>query len=391
MISSPIFVIDDSGISAPLYTDILSWVQDQYRAIYGVDIDLDPDTQDGQFLAILSLGFKQINDSAIATYNAYSPTFAQGTGLSSVVKINGIKRLVPSSSSVVVKLIGQDGTIVTNGLVSDNLNLNSQWLLPATVTIPNTGEIQVTAVSTTPGSVFANIGTITRILNPQPGWQSVTNLSAAIPGAPVESDAALRRRQAISTAGPAQSVRSGIEGAIANVIGVIRVKVYENDSNVTDSDGIPSHSISPVVEGGDIGQVANSIALRKTPGTSTYGTTSQLVTDARGLPSTINFFELALVPITITINLVALPGYSAAIGQLIVTQVMDFINSLPIGYDSYLSKLEAVTQLVGTDGLTYQITSVLQSRIGSPAAADIVIAFNEATDTSLILITLNVS
>jgi uncharacterized phage protein gp47/JayE len=391
MISSPIFVIDASGISAPLYTDILSWVQDQYRAIYGVDIDLDPDTQDGQFLAILSLGFKQINDSAIATYNAYSPTFAQGTGLSSVVKINGIKRLIPSSSTVIVKLVGQDGTIVTNGLVSDNLNLNSQWLLPPTVTIPNTGEIEVTAVSTTPGSISASIGTITRILNPQPGWQSVTNLSPAIPGSPVESDAALRRRQAISTAGPAQSIRSGIEGAIANVVGVIRVKVYENDSNITNSDGIPSHSISPVVEGGDIGQVASAIALRKTPGTSTYGTTSQLVTDARGLPSTINFFELALVPITITINLVALSGYSAAIGELIVTQVMDFINSLPIGYDSYLSKLEAVTQLVGSNGLTYQITSVLQSRVGPPAASDIIIAFNEAATTNLILIALNVS
>jgi uncharacterized phage protein gp47/JayE len=303
MITSPIFVINDAGISAPLYADILAWLQDQYRTIYGSDVDLDPDTQDGQFLAVISLAFNQINDSGIATYNAYSPTSAQGVGLSSVVKINGIKRLIPSSSSVVVKLIGQAGTIVTNGLVSDNLNLNSQWLLPETVVIPNTGEIEVTAISTILGSVSAGIGTITRILNPQPGWQSVTNLSAAIPGAPVESDAALRRRQAISTAGPAQSVRSGIEGAIANVIGVIRVKVYENDSNVTDSDGIPSHSISPVVEGGDIGQVANAIALRKTPGTGTYGTTSQLVTDARGLPSTINFFELALVPITITINL----------------------------------------------------------------------------------------
>jgi hypothetical protein len=70
---------------------------------------------------------------------------------------------------------------------------------------------------------------------------------------------------------------------------------------------------------------------------------------------------------------------------------MDFINSLPIGYDSYLSKLEAVTQLVGSNGLTYQITSVLQSRVGPPAASDIIIAFNEAATTDLTLIALNVS
>src|SRR4051794_209612 len=109
--------IDASGISAPTYAEILTSLQDSMRSIYGDDIYIEADSQDGQFLAILALAIKTANDASIDVYNSFRPGFAQGGGLSSVVKINGLKRLVPSNSSVVLTLIGQAGTIITNGFV----------------------------------------------------------------------------------------------------------------------------------------------------------------------------------------------------------------------------------------------------------------------------------
>lgn len=46
-------------------------------------------------------------------YNAFSPSTAQGAGLSSVVKINGIRRKTASYSTVDLRIVGQVGTIVT--------------------------------------------------------------------------------------------------------------------------------------------------------------------------------------------------------------------------------------------------------------------------------------
>ena len=92
MISTPVAVIDAAGITIPVYADILDYLQEQYRAIYGSDIDLDEDTQDGQWVAILAQALNDANMTIEQVYQSYSPTFAQGNGLSSVVKINGIRR-----------------------------------------------------------------------------------------------------------------------------------------------------------------------------------------------------------------------------------------------------------------------------------------------------------
>jgi uncharacterized phage protein gp47/JayE len=381
-------IVDDTGISAPTYEAVLASLQDSYRSIYGADVYLEPDSQDGQFLAILALSIKNANDAGIAVYNSFRPGFAQGAGLSSVVKINGLKRLIPSNSSAVVTLVGQAGTIITSGLVSDNLNLNTTWALPDSVTIPVSGTVDVLAISTTAGAVRADVGTLTKIMTPTPGWQTVTNISAATAGNPAESDADLRRRQTVSTALPANSVVRSTYGAVLNVPGVTRATIYENVDAIVDANGLPGHSISVVAEGGDVSAIASVIELRKTPGSSTYGTTTVEVIDSAGLRTPIHFFPLIVVPLTIVITLTALQGYTSLIGTRIVQQVIDWVNSLPIGYDSYLSKLEAATELAGADGLTYTVTAVTQARSGTPSASDIVIAFNEAAHTSTDIITL---
>jgi uncharacterized phage protein gp47/JayE len=392
MIGSPIAVIDRAGIAIPVYTDILDYFQEQYRAIYGTDIDLDADTQDGQWVAILAQAINDANMTIEQVYHAYSPTYAQGAGLSSVIKINGIRRHIASFSSVVIKAVGVAGTDIGNGIVGDNLNLSSTWQLPPNVIIPPEGEISATATSLTSGEVRADIGTITEIVTPTPGWQTVTNEVAASPGQPIETDAQLRRRQTYSVANPSQTVLVGIQGAIGQVEGVSRVRVYENDTSLEDDNGIPAYSMAAVVEGGSALAIANAIALRKTPGSPTYGTTSILVTDVRGIPSKINYFDLTLVPIKVDITLTALANFSAVIADQIMAQVINYINTLPIGYDCYLTKIIAATEIAGNNGLTYEVTAVKQARDnGLLDLADIPISYIEATNTDSSLITFTVN
>lgn len=388
----PITTIDSNGVTVPLFTDVLAYLQSQYQTIYGSDVDLDPDTQDGQWIGVIASAIDDANQTVAATYLAYSPSYAVGNGLSSVVKINGIRRQLASNSTVIVDCVGVAGTEIGGGMVGDNLNLTTEWQLPSNVIIPPEGEISVTATCTVAGATTASIGTITEILTPVPGWQTVNNSVPATVGAPVETDAQLRRRQTQSVANPSQSIVLGIQGSIENLPGVQRVMVYENPTGAPDHNGIPAYSMAAVVEGGDATSIATAIALRKTPGSPTYGTTNTIVYDTRGIPNSINFFELALVPITVNITLTALAGFSQAIAQEIINQVIQFLVTLPIGYDSYITKLIAATQVAEPDGLTYDVTAVTQARgTATPTASDVLISYIEAATCDATIITLTIN
>jgi uncharacterized phage protein gp47/JayE len=388
----PITTIDANGVTVPLFTDVLAYLQQQYQTVYGFDVNLSEDTQDGQWVGIIASALNDTNMTIAATYLAYSPSFAVGAGLSSVVKINGIRRQLASFSTAIVTCVGTAGTEVGGSLIGDNLNLGTQWQLPPQVTIPPEGDIAVTATCTTLGAIPGDVGTLTVILTPVPGWQTVNNTLAAIVGAPIETDAQLRRRQTQSVANPSQSIVLGIQGGIENLPNVRRVMVYENPTGAPDANGIPAHAMAAVVEGGDATDIATAIALRKTPGSPTYGTTSTIIYDSRGIPAQINYFELFLVPIQVNITLKALAGFTQAIEQEIVNQIIDFLITLPIGYDSYITKLIAATQLPEPDGLTYDVTVVQQSRDGNATAAtDVLISYIEAATCDDTMITITVT
>jgi len=381
--------IDVNGISAPTYAEVLDYLQTQYRAIYGADIYLGNDSQDGQFLAIIASAINDSNAAAVAVYNAFSPATAQGNGLSSNVKINGISRLVASASTVDLLIVGQVGSIITNGIATDQNDTNN-WILPATVTIPLAGEITVTATCADVGATIAQSNTITKIKTPTFGWQSVNNPSDAVPGNPVESDAELRVRQALSVAVPSQTIFEGIVGSVANVTGVTRIKGYENDTDTTDANGIPAHSIAIIAEGGDAQTIFETIAEKKTPGTGTFGTLSTTIIDAVNSVHIVKFSRPTILDIKVAMTIAPLAGYSASVLPFIKTAVLDFINALEIGENVAYSKIYVPANLSNNAlGDTYNITALtIAVGAGAPGTADIAVAYDEAAqivDTDIVI------
>ncbi|MBU9340721.1 baseplate J/gp47 family protein [Burkholderia multivorans] len=384
--------IDANGITAPTYADVFAYLQDQYRSIYGADTYLEPDSQDGQLLGVFAKAISDVNSVAIAIYRSFSPATAQDDALSSNVKINGIARKVASYSSADLVLVGQAGATITNGAAKDTNGV--QWLLPATVEIPPSGTITVTATCATIGDVSARAGTINQIATPALGWQSVTNPADAAEGAPVENDAVLRQRQTVSTALPSLTVLDGIIGAVANVPGVTRYVAYENDTSATDANGIPSHSISLVVEGGDATAIANAIAAKKTPGSGTYGTTAVIVTDIYGRPITIRFFRPVAAPITATVTLKALTGYTSQAGQQIQQAVSDYINGVQIGGGlsgsvEWGDALTAANSVGG--GITFKLSGLTLTGPRGAGTPDVALLFNEAASCTPANVTLVVN
>lgn len=383
--------IDSSGITAPTYNDIYQSLIASFQAIYGSDIYVAPDSQDGQWLAVLAKAIDDSNKMAILVFTAFAPGVAQGVQLSALVKINGLLRLVPTNSQAVGNVVGVVGTTINNGVVQDaNGNL---WNLPAQVVIPGGGSIAVTVTAQTAGAIAAGVGTINKIYTPQLGWQSFSNTSVATEGAPVESDAALRIRQAASVALPALGIKDAISAAIGNVVGVLRYYVYENDTGAADANGIPAHSLSAVVEGGSVLNIATAIATKKPPGIQTYGSTSQSINDPIGLPATINFYVLTEVPIYYAVTIKALTGYLSTTGDAIKAALVAYTNALAIGEDVYTAQATAVAQLNGLGlGQTFYITAFAVGTAPNPVGtANIVIAFNQAANCATANIGLTVT
>lgn len=370
--------ITPEGVYAPTYPEVYQALQEQFQSIYGSDAYIEPDSQDGQLLAITAKAIHDANQAAIAIYQSFSPATATGAALSTNVKINGIARRVATRSQVVLLLIGVAGTVIENGVVADNRG--SRWTLPASVTLPPGGEIEVTAFARDLGPVVADAGTITRIVTHVRGWQSVTNELPAIPGAAAESDGALRQRQAISTSNPAQTVLKGLQGAIAAIPSVIRSEVYENDTNLTDSRGIPPHSVAVVTEGGDAQTIAQTISVRKTPGAYTHGSSAVLLLGPGSLPETIRFFYAEPVQARVAVTITPRPGFVTATMALIKQAIADYINALGIGRRVDQGRLFLPAQLYGTapQAPSFEVESIhLIGEDAPPIDSDLAIAYNQ--------------
>ncbi|EKS7718741.1 baseplate J/gp47 family protein [Salmonella enterica] len=368
------------GISAPDYQTILDTLTSYFQQIYGSDAYLEPDSKDGQMVALVALAVHDANNTAISVYNCFSPATGYGAALTSNVKINGIARKGATNSTVDLLLTGTAGTTITNGTVKDTNNVI--WRLPDSVVIGVDGTVTVTAICSNSGAVVALAGTITTINTPTRGWTSVTNPAAATVGAPAETDAELRIRQGQSVAIPSITPFEGVDGAIANIAGVTRHKLYENDTGKTDGNGLPPHSISAIVDGGDVTEIARTIRGNKGQGVRTWGKTSVTVPDKYGNPHIISFSRPTDVPVYGKITLKVFAGYTSQIGVQIQQAVADYINRLMIGDQVLLSRIYSPANLGVVSGGNARYYDIQELLIGkSPeavAAANINIAYDES-------------
>ncbi|HEE4514176.1 TPA: baseplate J/gp47 family protein, partial [Klebsiella pneumoniae] len=364
---------------------VLDTITGYFQQIYGSDAYLEPDSKDGQLVALVALAIHDANNTAISVYRSFSPATALGDALTSNVKINGITRRAATNSTVDLLLTGTVGTTITNGSVRDTNGV--VWNLPATVVIGSDGTVVATATCANSGAVAAVAGSVNGINTPTRGWASVTNPLAATVGVAAETDAELRVRQSQSVALASLTPFDAVDGAIANVEGVTRHKLFENDTETTDANGLPEHSISAVVEGGDATEIANTIRSVKGQGVSTYGTTAVVVTDKYGNPYTIRFSRPVDVPVYVSITLKALTGYTSDIGDEMKAAVASYINSLAIGDGVLLSRVYSPANLGVVSGGNARYYDIMELLIGrsaeSVAAANVTVVYDEAVSCSV--------
>ena len=250
----------------------------QERQFY-LDIDplwnLDPSTPDGLKMAHDSEIFYALDETLQQAYNSKDPNKAKGNDLDIVCSLTGTIRSGGSRSSVQLTITATPGTPIQAGNRFESVITGSRWTTDQAVTADSLGSATVNATCTVVGPTQADAGTITRIVDVVSGLAGATNAFPATPGTDGQRDEQLRVTRATAVGRPGNNQIDSMIGELFGVDGVRRVKVYENDTNISavspdNPYGLPRHSIAPIIDGGTDDDVAMAIYLKKNPGTSLY-------------------------------------------------------------------------------------------------------------------------
>ena len=318
--------LSNEGFKRKRLDMLLLELNNEVKSIFGDNFNVSPESPDGQINGVIAESNANLWEIAEASYNAFNPSAASGVSLSNLVQLNGITRLPSTSSRVQLSIIGVPGTIVPAGSLVSTNDIGNQFATENEVTIEigNVSFVYASAVLT--GPINGLDGTITRIDTPITGWTSVTNTLDALLGTNEETDVELRARREKSVARDAQAMVDAIFAAIANIEGVTQIVVLENDTNVTDTNGLPPHSFQVIVVGGNDIIIGDTIWLKKPAGVLSFGTTTVEILDSQGLGHDISFSRPTTVPIYVIVNLTTFSDYPVDGDALIKQSIVDYAN-----------------------------------------------------------------
>jgi uncharacterized phage protein gp47/JayE len=385
--------VSDAGFSRKRLEEILTDKNAAVKSVLGDNLNLSPESPDGQINGVYSESDAALWELAEACYNAFAPSKASGNTLSDLVEINGITREPAIASTVTLTITGTNGTLIPAGSLVSTSDGSSEFATDANATISG-GSISVAATSTSVGPVEATSGTLTVIESPITGWDTVNNASDAIVGQNEETDADLRARRKLSVARASKATVDTILAELLQVIGVQSAFIFENDTDVVDpTTGTPANSFQCVVQGGADADVASAIFNEKPVGISTFGSTTTGVLDSQGVNHNINYTRPTDVPIYVIVNLTTNSDYPPDGDDLIKQNIVDYTDGTLVagrgffvGDDIINSELYTPTNLI----LGHTIDNILIGIAPTPTLEDdIAIDFDEVSSFTIANITVN--
>lgn len=303
------FGINNEGFFAKRLADILDDLETQLEQITDPDtgetlqIDFDEDDPWIQSINVLAANNATTWEMLQLVYTQFDPSQAVGAALSGLVQINALTRRFGTPSTIPIEITGTTGTVIPPGQQISDEQQNVVYQTDQEITIGVTGTEVGTASSVENGAFVSLNGTITTILTPVAGWETVTNTDDSTPGNFTETDEELRARRNLSTESPSQSPVEAVYGNLRQIEGVQFARVYVNNTLAVDARGIPAKTIAPVVVGGEDEDIANVLFLRTPVGIDYFGTESFTITDSQGETYDINWIRPDEVDVQIEIDL----------------------------------------------------------------------------------------
>lgn len=409
----PTFGLSDSGFLPKSLSVIREELREAYRAAFGASIDLGDRSAFGHFVGILSERFALLWELIERVYSSQDPDKASGVALEGLCTLTGTFRTAATHSTVMLTLTGTPATSVPAGSKASTESTAQEFTTNADATIAavsawvgstvylvgarvtnsdnvyecitngtsaasggptgedpdiadndvhwvfvgaGTGAVDTAATAVVSGEVTGFAGDIVTRVSTVSGWTGVNNLDDADAGEPSASDEDLRllREEAIAQAGT--SSIDAIRAALVSLSNVISVSIFTNDTDVTDGDGMPPHSVEALVRGpnplpsGFEQNVYDALLANVAAGIHTHGNTPGTATDSQGTSRVVKYSQPDENRIYVVIGVT----YDAALfpsdgDDQIAEAIVTFGDLQKCGKDAVATQVAA--QAFGVDGV----------------------------------------
>lgn len=347
-----LFNVDEYGVITVDAQDIKSEFEEVYKQALDVNINLEAGTPQGQLLISDVNNLMYAQEEAVKLANSFTVRTANGKALDIAAQDWGYYRKSGQYTVVVCQCYGAEGTVIPAGsIVSDGTN---RFRLLNSVTIPASGSIAGQFACEETGSIIANSNTVTEIITPVSGWDSVSNQAKGITGWDTESDNTFRTRITANWLNiRGKAILGAIVDNIAQLDGVISVLGRENmTDNVINVDGIemPPHSIYLAIIGGDSNDIGRVIMEKKTLGANTVGDTEvKYYWSEAGVEYTYKIKRPDIVPIKLEVRY-AENYYTPTNVDISIRQaIVEYVNQNPFMIGQTISGYEMAKALNGFD------------------------------------------
>jgi uncharacterized phage protein gp47/JayE len=203
------------------------------------------------------------------------------------------------------------------------------------------------------GAITVSADQLNEVAEPQSGWLAVTNDNPGSTGTQPEDDPEFRVKIEEELAARGSTNIDAIAANIIRYTDCTECKVYENDTDLTDENLIPPHTIWTICKDGDDQDIADEIFFKKATGIRTKGTEVLTVDDLKGEPHETRFSYAVEEPIDIGYTVQFLPEYLDDIETVqanIVEAVEAYFDGFKIGEDViYLDLLCIIKNIEGID------------------------------------------
>ncbi len=386
--------LTEAGLEIETFESLVTGVKAEYQSELGASLDLSDETPDGVMINIVCDRLADLYELTEAVHNVGDPDAATGAAQDSVCALTGTLREGAAPSTVSLLLIGDVATNVTAGSRASDPVTDSVWTTDETVALiactvwaistaytvgqvrsnadriyrcitagtsagaggPTTtaaditdgsvhwkylgeglGVISVPATCTMDGPTVAGAYAINTIDTPVSGWENVVNLLDADLGSNEETHEELRVRRELELGEQGVSIPDAIRAEMIGDDGpddVTSCTVFFNNTDATDGDSIPPHSVEVMVRGGEDQAIWDQLFQSVAGGIRTHGDEVGSAVDSQGTSHVMKFTrpEELLVYIIITVEVDEL-SYPADVADQVKAAIVAYGDELGIGRD----------------------------------------------------------
>lgn len=272
-----------TGVEVPEAIDVVNdlgkKIQDAFHKPNDeVRLNIDPTSPMGQLIEAFAAEVIAKNSELAHLVNQMNLNSSEGRYLDNLVTLFLISRKLSEPTIVECICSGLKGTVIPYGAIVENTNGNAlRHNVSGGVIIGDTGTVKTTFSTVEHGAIEVAANTVTKIVTIIPGWDTINNETPGVVGRDRETDAELRARYRKSVAINSIGSVDAIESNLANIDGVIDVKVLENYGNSPIAQygvTVPAHGIAVCIFGGEDEEIAETIYRIKMGGTAMAGNTT---------------------------------------------------------------------------------------------------------------------